>query len=91
MLDYELGLAKERASVLRAEAESNSWLAQSWRPITMLVIVACLVIMLLTNWGPDHMDHYADELIELVKLGLTGYIVGRSAEKIIPRTKWGKQ
>jgi len=85
-LGYEAQIIQEQASVIRTEAQSESWLARSWRPITMLVFVA-LVVMYWMGWSFDGMSE-AEVLsvFNLIKIGLGGYVVGRSAEKIVPAT-----
>ena len=85
-LQYEAQIIQEQASVIRAEANSESWLARNWRPVTMLVFVA-LVVMYWMGWSFDGMSE-AEVLsvFNLIKIGLGGYVVGRSAEKIVPAT-----
>lgn len=85
MLDADMNLAQQQAQTIMAEAKSDSWLARNWRPMLMLTftfvvawnfIVAPLFHVGKTDIPPDMWD--------LLKLGITGYIVGRSAEKIAP-------
>ena len=64
-------------SAVVAEATSDSWLTRSWRPITMLVFLALAVgdsLALLPN-------ALAPEAWQLLKIGLGGYVIGRSVEK----------
>jgi hypothetical protein len=80
VLDYEKNLLNARADIVKAEATGGSWLKQSWRPITMLtflVLVVCDAFGLLAT-------PLAKEAWTLLQLGLGGYVVGRSAEKIMP-------
>jgi len=87
VLDYETKLMESQASIIQAEATSQSWLTQNWRPITMLtflVLVVCNSFGLLVN-------NLADEAWTLLQIGLGGYVVGRSAEKIIPAFVKGKE
>ena len=72
------------ADVVKAEAQSSHWLAANWRPITMLVFVA-LIVARWFGWAAPNLG--AEEYIKLwdiVQLGLGGYVIGRSAEKIVP-------
>ena len=58
------------------------YLQKAWRPITMLLFGFLLVCRWfgLTDAGIDvNLDM---ELISLIKIGLGGYIIGRSAEKV---------
>lgn len=72
------------AEVVKAEAQSGTWLTSAWRPLTMLVFVA-LIVARVFGLTSEHVSEaeYA-ELWELVKLGLGGYVLGRSAEKVVP-------
>lgn len=60
--------------------QAGSWLQRNWRPITMitfLVLIVCDVFGLLEF-------RLSDNAWELLKLGLGGYVVGRSVEKVVP-------
>lgn len=72
------------ADIVKAEAQSGTWLTAAWRPLTMLVFVA-LIVARVFGLTSEHVSEaeYA-ELWELVKLGLGGYVLGRSAEKVVP-------
>jgi Holin of 3TMs, for gene-transfer release len=72
---------KARAGIVAAEAAGTgikSW----WRPVTMLVFVAIVVARFL-GYDAKAMtpDDYA-QLWVLIKIGLGGYVGGRSLEKI---------
>ena len=83
VLSYEATLAQEQASVIRAEA-GGSWLSKSWRPIVMLVFTG-LVVAYWFGWSAPNMTETAVlSVFGLIKIGLGGYVVGRSAEKIVP-------
>lgn len=72
------------ASIVRSEAQSEHWLAANWRPVTMLVFVA-LIVARWFGWAAPNLgeDEYL-KLWDIVQLGLGGYVIGRSAEKIVP-------
>jgi len=83
MLRYESELAKHKSDIIKAEAQGQGVLQRSWRPITMLtflVLVVCDAFGLLTF-------RLSGEAWTLLLIGLGGYVVGRSAEKIIPKMK----
>lgn len=89
VLEYESKVLEARASIIKTEAQGQGWLQRSWRPITMLtflVLVVCDSFGLLTF-------RLAAEAWTLLQLGLGGYVVGRSAEKILPSIieKFGKK
>ncbi|MFA7286924.1 MAG: 3TM-type holin [Patescibacteria group bacterium] len=80
VLDYEQKITQMQADVIMTEAKGESWLQQSWRPITMLTFLVLVVLDslgLLTHEIPPQMW-------TLLELGLGGYVIGRSAEKIVP-------
>jgi hypothetical protein len=79
-LNHELEGLKARASIVEAEAKSQHWLTSAWRPITMLTFVS-LVVADQTGLLAFRL---AEEAWTLLQLGLGGYVVGRSAEKIVP-------
>lgn len=72
---------EEAASIIRAEASGDSFLQRSWRPITMLVFVALIVARWLGVAAPGMTEAEYLSVYELIKLGLGGYVVGRSVEK----------
>lgn len=72
------------AGIIEAEAKSESWLAQSWRPITMLTFVILIVARWFGWSAPGISQAEALKLWDIVQLGLGGYVIGRSVEKIVP-------
>ncbi len=80
VLDYETKLMEAQSSIIKSEAQGKSWLQRNWRPITMLtflILVVCDCFGVLTF-------RLAKEAWTLLQIGLGGYVVGRSAEKIAP-------
>jgi len=82
-LQYELETLRARAGIVQAEAESEHWVTATWRPITMLVMVGLAVGDSL-GWLPNPLSK---EAWDLLKIGVGGYVVGRSAEKAIKTIK----
>lgn len=80
----ELAEFTQRAEIIKAEASSESWLAQSWRPILMLTFGALIVARWFGWAAPDLSEAEYIKLWSIVELGLGGYVIGRSAEKIVP-------
>lgn len=74
-----------RADIIKAEAASESWLAQSWRPIMMLTFGALIVARWLGYAAPGISQEEILKLWNIVELGLGGYVIGRSVEKIVPQ------
>ncbi len=71
-----------QAKIITAEASSASWLTSNWRPLTMLVFVALVVC----HWFGLNASGITEaqylSLFDLIKIGLGGYVVGRSIEKV---------
>lgn len=80
VLDYEARMVDAQASIIRAEATGASWIQRSWRPVTMLTFLGLVVAdafgLLAFRLAP--------EAWTLLQIGLGGYVVGRSAEKVAP-------
>ena len=84
----ELKELASAASVITAEAQSEHWLVSAWRPITML----CFVAIIVNNYIlVPYLGLFFDtgltldippDMWQLLKIGLGGYVVGRSGEKI---------
>ena len=72
------------ASIVKAEASSNNWLASSWRPVVMLTFAGLIVARWFGWAAPNLSEAEYLKLWSIVELGLGGYAIGRSAEKIIP-------
>ena len=95
-LDYESKIIQAQADVIKAEAMVQSWLQRNWRPLLMVAIVAIVVNNYLlmpyaTALGlPLVVLELPAELFSLMQIGVGGYIVGRSGEKIASTIKWGK-
>lgn len=81
------------ATIIAAEASSGSWLATNWRPLFMVVFM----IMLLSYWfgyvPPNltgEMPPMIAEIFTIIKIGLGGYIGGRTIEKVIGSLNMGR-
>jgi hypothetical protein len=84
----ELQTELKGLDIVQAEAKGESWLQRNWRPLLMLmftVIVANNYIiypyMNLFDIKAMPLD-LPDQMWSLLKIGVGGYVVGRSAEKI---------
>lgn len=70
-------------NVIVAESQGGL-LARNWRPIVMLTFTACVVAHWL-GYTPDNLPpEQVEHLLDIVQLGLGGYVIGRSAEKVAP-------
>jgi hypothetical protein len=79
--EYESQLLKAKADIITAEAQGQSWIQRNWRPITMLTFLGLVVA---DSFGLLAF-RLAAEAWTLLQIGLGGYVVGRSAEKITPQ------
>jgi len=82
----ELELQKMQTDVIVAEANGN-WLQRSWRPILMLafgfIVIYVKFIAPLFGFTIPELE---EDFWNLLQIGIGGYVVGRSAEKIAD--KW---
>lgn len=81
VLNLQSQLLQSQTQIITAEANGQSWLQRNWRPITMLTF---LVLVVCDSFGLLAF-RLADEAWTLLQIGLGGYVVGRSAEKIVPQ------
>lgn len=83
----ELAKMTNAKDIIVAEASSEHWIAATWRPITMLTFVAIiannyiLYPYLALFWDAAPVLEIPTDMWDLLKIGLGGYVVGRSAEK----------
>lgn len=95
LLEHTDSLEKMRGEIVLAEAKSQHWLTASWRPLLMLVAIAIiamnyLVFPIIAIGYPAILENtleLPDQLWQLLTLGVSGYIVGRSGEKMISQWK----
>ena len=89
MLQHEQTAQKLARDVVVAEAKSEHWITSAWRPIVMLMFA----VMIANNFiiapymdaffGTNVMFDMPDQAWGLLSVGLGGYVVGRSGEKIM--------
>jgi hypothetical protein len=78
VIDAESEALKAKANIVKAEAQSDHWLAANWRPIVMLLFTALAIADAFEIAQVD----LAEQMWTLLQIGLGGYVVGRSGEKI---------
>jgi len=76
---------KAQAQIINTEAASQHWLAANWRPLTMLIFVGLIVARWFGWAAPNLAEEEYIKLWSIVELGLGGYVIGRSVEKIVPQ------
>lgn len=84
LMQRSADIEQAAADVVKTEAQSEHWLTASWRPIVMLTLTALIVARWLGYSAPGISEAEALKLWSIVEIGLGGYVIGRSAEKIAP-------
>jgi hypothetical protein len=94
--DKSMDVEKEiklRGKIVLEEAKSGHWLTATWRPLLMMVIIAIVAMnylffpVLNLFVGSDYAIDLPAELWNLLQIGVGGYIVGRSGEKMVDKWK----
>ena len=81
-VDMEKMRLQAATEIIKAEAQSDSWLTSNWRPLTALSFVAMMVL----SWigvGPP----VPDWMPLTINIMLGGYVGSRSLEKIAGLTQ----
>jgi hypothetical protein len=82
IVQKQLELQKMQTEIIVSESNGN-WLQRSWRPILMLafgfIVIYVKFLAPLFNFRIPELEN---EFWNLLQLGIGGYVVGRSAEKI---------
>jgi hypothetical protein len=88
LTELDTQFAAEQAKVIIAEATSESWLTRSWRPILMLTFTYIIAhnYVIAPLFGVESVLIVPD-MWALLKLGMGGYIGGRSAEYVAQQAK----
>ena len=78
LAEHEKEMARSRSAAVVEEARGN-WLQRSWRPLVMLVFALIVLVGTFTTL-PILSD--TSRFWDLLEIGLGGYVVGRSGEKM---------
>lgn len=95
IINADTSALQAQSANIQAETKSDSWLAKNWRPITMLVFVFIIANNYIIApyadaiFGKSVSLPTPPDLWALIKIGLGGYVVGRSAEKVT--TAWASR
>lgn len=90
MLDQQGKELEAVSKIIVSEAQSDSWLTRSWRPITMLVFVGVIVGRMF-GLTVDVDPAIEAEFFKLVQIGLGGYVVGRTGEGMMKTWAKGRE
>lgn len=95
LLEHADSIEQIRGRIVLEEAKSQHWMTATWRPALMwiaiiIISVNFLVFPIIGIFYPQIMENVLPlppELWQLLTLGVGGYIVGRSGEKMIDKWK----
>lgn len=90
VFEYESKIIEMQSNVIIAEAKGESWLQRSWRPIVMLFLMALVGAYWFGFVGENLTEESVKLGFNLVQIGLGGYVVGRSAEKVAKAINFNK-
>jgi len=74
-----------QAKIVLAEAQ-GSWLQRNWRPLLMVVFAGLVVAHWFGFTASNIPESVQNSLLNIVMVGVGGYVMGRSAEKVV--NKW---
>ena len=86
--EFESKIAVAQRDIIVAEAQGASWLQRNWRPIIMMFFALIIGTVVWTGGfvnGHELNHDFLMEILSIIKIGLGGYVIGRSAEKIAPQ------
>ena len=92
-MNQESEVFKSLTEVVKEEARSEHFLVAAWRPITMLTFVFIIANNYILSpyiglfFGVDVSLEIPPDMWDLLKIGLGGYVVGRSGEKAVKAWK----
>ena len=86
LLSGQLKELEAQASIITAEAKGG-WLQRNWRPMLMLTFAGLVVAHWFGFTAPNIPESVQNSLLNIVLVGMGGYIVGRSGEKIMDKFK----
>jgi len=77
--------------IITAEAQGESWLQRNWRPMLMLWFAGLVGAHWLGYTPPNLPEGVVLNLLDIVQVGVAGYVLGRSAEKVTKAYVEGKK
>ena len=89
LLSLEQEVITAQRDVIVAEAKSQSFIARNWRPIMMLTFVGIIannyiLFPYITLFGGTSTTlEIPPDMWALLKIGVGGYVMGRSGEKMV--------
>ena len=89
LIGLEQEVVKAQRDTIVAEAKSQSFIARNWRPIMMLTFVFIIannyiLFPYVQLFGGTALElEIPDAMWSLLKIGVGGYVMGRSGEKMV--------
>lgn len=83
VLAFQSELLAASTQIITTEA-TGGWLQRNWRPLTMLTFVVLVVSRWMGFAAPGMTEAEYLSVYDLIKIGLGGYVAGRTVEKIAP-------
>ena len=80
---------KSATDIILAEAKGESWLQRNWRPTLMLWFAGLVGAHWLGFTPPNLPVEVVNNLLDIVQVGVGGYVLGRSGEKMVKAYKDG--
>ena len=91
LIQKELELQKMQTEIIVTEAKGN-WLQRSWRPILMLAFGFIVIyVKFLAPLFDLRIPELENEFWNLLQLGIGGYVIGRTGEKMMTTYSDGKK
>ena len=75
-----------QTKIVLAEAQ-GSWLQRNWRPLLLITFVGLVVAHWFGFTAPNIPESVQNSLLNIVMVGVGGYVMGRSAEKVADKWK----
>ena len=89
LLSGQLKELEAQAQIITAESQGG-WLQRNWRPLLMLVFAGLVVAHWFGFTAPNIPESVQNSLLNIVLVGVGGYVVGRSGEKIADKLRKDK-
>jgi|TARA_R100001530_G_scaffold78267_1_gene54713 hypothetical protein len=86
LLSGQLKELEAQASIIVAESK-GSILQRNWRPLLMLVFAGLVVAHWFGYTASNIPESVQNSLLDIILIGIGGYIFGRSGEKIMDKYK----
>jgi hypothetical protein len=86
LLESKSGELEAQVKIVLAEAQ-GSWLQRNWRPMLMVTFAGLVVAHWFGFTAENIPESVQNSLLNIVMVGVGGYVAGRSAEKVVDKWK----